>query len=173
MTIVPRSEDTFNRHRNIFHSERLGTFLEAKWPATQTFLHLCSPQKLAQAGLEYHAIGEGRCVVCFCIVKDLEPTSDPWICHANVNPDCPLILMGKPGKPDDYTLKQFLELVTQRRRNYAELKLQEHKVQAAKRISEVVREDSQEMALEGNGVAHGYVNNAVNLNKVHLLPDSD
>jgi len=104
--------------KNMLHSERLGSFLEGGWPdiaQASSFTSLCTPQKLAQAGLEYYAKGQARCVICSAIVKDLKPTCNPWIRHSDVSPDCLLVKYGMRNRPDDYTVKEFVQLLAERR----------------------------------------------------------
>ena len=44
-------------------------------------------------------------------------------CHRAANEECPIIKLGKPLKPDGYTLKQFCTLLSERQLRYPVSKL--------------------------------------------------
>jgi hypothetical protein len=123
-----------------FHSERVKTFVDSNWPAwtntgnTQpssskkggsskkkksklshsSERNPCTAHELSLAGFMLYP--EERQVKCFIChrrksLEEFTDTSDPWMVHQELFPDCPIIKLGKPARPDDYNMGNILYLL--------------------------------------------------------------
>jgi len=129
------------KFEGFLYAERVKTFIDNKWPAwmdhvdtskistasrrssskrkigaksTEPGEDLCTPYELAMAGFMYYP--EDKQVKCFVCHRrksadDFSNITDPWNVHKEMFPECPLVKLGKPARPDDYTMGTILTLM--------------------------------------------------------------
>jgi len=125
---VSEAEDESDSPPDLYHSllyaQRIKSFQEGGWPIVKTGTSdKCTPHELAMAGLEFAAQGGAKCVICYRHVTGLSRNSDPWEAHQQTNSKCPLIKLGKPTRPDGYSLQNFFKLIGEKQALFLEYQL--------------------------------------------------